>query len=300
MNIAVTGATGFLGKYLIDYFVICSYNVFVIARPQEEAHELFHSNVNIIESDFTLESLVEVLNDVEVVVHLAAQTMQRDSDPLKVSQFYHVNVQITENVLLAAQQNGIKQLVHISSNSVYSGANKLPFTEKQNPIPSNVYGVSKLYSEKIGEFVAHKTGMNVASLRLARLFGYGERETVVFSKYMKLASEGKDIEIWGDGKTAIDFLYVHDAVKAIELTVKNNIQSGVYNVGSNKAYSIKEIAQTIKKVYYNRINIIFDKSKKEVNYYIKMDSSKFRKEVSWQPEWNLENAIRDMIKYYNK
>ena len=91
---------------------------------------------------------------------------------------------MTENLLLAAKQVGVQKVCQMSSNSVYSSENKIPFNEKDNPIPATIYGVSKVYAEKLGEYFSYKSEVKVISLRLARLFGYGERSSVVFTKYM--------------------------------------------------------------------------------------------------------------------
>jgi nucleoside-diphosphate-sugar epimerase len=300
MKIAITGATGFLGKYLIKYLLDCNYDVLVIARPEENAQGCFSFDVNIYESDYSINSLEDIFVGVDSIVHLAAQTMQRDTDPLKVSNFFHVNVQIYEDVLIAAQKCNVKQIIQMSSNSVYSPVNRLPFLESDNPIPATIYGVSKLYSEKLGEYVAYKTGMNVISLRLARLYGFGERDSVVFTKYMKLAINSEPIEVWGEGKTEIEYLYVKDVVEAIEVVVRKKIESGVYNVGTNRSYSVMEIAKTINKVCDNEGNLIIDKSKPDNGYNILMDSSKFYNATNWTPKWNLEEAIFDIYNYYSK
>ena len=300
MRIAVTGATGFLGKYLVKHLINCSYDVLVIARPEEDAKECFPFKVPIFESNYSPENLLKAFNGIETVIHLAAQTMQRDTDPFRVSQFFPVNVKITENVLVAASKIGVKQVCQMSSNSVYSSANKLPFSETDNPIPSTIYGVSKLYAEKLGEFIAQKSGLNVVSLRLARLFGYGERETVVFTKYMNLASQGKMLEVWGNGNTSIEYIYIKDVIDGIQTAIDLGINSGIYNLGTNKSFSILEIAESINNVCNNLGNLIIDRSKQEEGYNILMDSTKFYEICNWHPKWNLVDAIHDMYKYYKE
>ena len=299
MKIAITGATGFLGKYLTEYLSNNTYDVVVIARPEEDAKNCFQTHLSIFESDYSPDSLSKAFKNIDVVIHLAAQTMQRNTNPLRVSNFLPVNVQITENVMVAAEELGVKQLIQMSSNSVYSNANKLPSKEADNPIPTTIYGVSKIYAEKLGEYISHKKDINIVSLRLARLFGFGERDSVVFTKYMKLAIQNETIEIWGEGITSVDYLYVRDAVDAIEKTISTKLKSGIYNVGSGTAYSVKEIATTINKHCFNENNFIFDKSKKEGGYHLEMDSSKFYNATGWEPKWKLGKAVDEMYESFN-
>jgi len=299
MKIAITGATGFLGKYLVKQLKK-KYEILVIARQEENAQNIFNEEIDIYECSYELEELKIAFEEVDIIIHLAAKTLQKDSDPFQISQFYSVNIQLLENVLLAAKTCNVKKIVQISSNNVYSSDNKLPFTEDQIPVPSSIYGLSKLYSEQLGTFFSSKTSLKVVCLRLARIFGYGERDSVVFTKYMKLAVQKKQLEIWGEGKTGIDYLYVRDAVEAIEHAIPDNIQSGIYNVGANRAYMINEIAETINAVCNNEGNIFYDKSKQEGGYFIKMDSTKYYNMSSWSPKWSLKEAIKEMFHYYKK
>ena len=298
MKVAITGATGFLGKYLVNYLKNLAYNVLVVARAEENANICFLNEVAVYKTDYTVESLVNGLKGADVVIHLVAQTMQRDTNPFRVSDFFPVNVGVIENVLIASYQAEVKAVYHMSSNSVYSLMNKLPFREEESPVPSTIYGVSKLYAEKLGEYISSKIPLKVVSLRLARLFGYGERDSVVFTKYMKLAVDKKCLEVWGEGKTSIEYLYVRDVVAAIEMAVRSDIPGGSYNVGCNCSYSVLEVAETINRVTGNVNNLILDRTKQEGNYHILMDSSKFCNATGWKSAWHLEDAIRDMFKSY--
>ncbi len=300
MRVAVTGATGFLGKYLVNYLLGLQYDVAIISRPLEDARKIFGNNSTIVEGDFSIDHLKASFQGVDAVIHLAAQTMQRDTHPFKLSQFFTVNMQLIENILVAASETDVKKICQMSSNNVYSAVNKIPFSEVDHPVPSSIYGVSKLSAEILGEYVASKTGKSIVNLRLARLYGYGERDTVVFTKYMNLARAKQTLEVWGEGKTSIEYLYVKDAASAIEATLKApDIMSGNYNVGTNQSYTVLEIAQAINKAFDNDGNLFIDSSKPEATYHILMDSSRFYNTFDWKPKWRLEEAIEDICKYYN-
>ncbi len=300
MKIAITGATGFLGKYLVNHLYYLGYDIRILARQEEQAATCFDFKADIFITDYSYESLLKGLSSCNTIIHMAAQTMQRSTHPLKITDFYAVNVEITENILRAANNCEIKKICNISSNSVYSAANQIPFKESEQAIPANVYGLSKLFSEKIGEYYAFHNQINVISLRLARLFGHGERETVVFTKYIQQSLLKNTLEIWGRGETLIEYLYVKDAVIAIEQVIKKEIKSGIYNVGVNQSYSIKEIAYLIADIFDNKDNIIFLEDKKESVYHILMDPNAFYQAVHWQSQWSLKEAIEDIKKIYYK
>ncbi len=117
---------------------------------------------------------------------------------------------------------------------------------------------------------------------------------------MKLALKGETLQVWGEGKTSIEYLYVKDCVDAIENAIKNQIPSGIYNVGVNNSYSVLEIAELINKVCDNQSNIFIDRSKLEGGYHLQIDSSKFYKTAKWQPKWNLHDAISEMYELYKE
>jgi UDP-glucose 4-epimerase len=217
-----------------------------------------------------------------------------------ISQFFKVNVGILENIVLAGKMTGLKSIYQMSSNNVYSSANEMPWNESQIPIPSSVYGLSKQMAEALGAYVSRVSDIKVVNLRLARLFGYGERDTVVFTKYMKLALKKQQLEVWGTGATSIEYLYVRDVVDAIESAVRNDIPTGAYNVGCGRSFSVLEIAETINREAGNEQNLFIDSSKPEGNYHILMDSSKFAEATNWKPKWSLEEAVKEMISLYKK
>lgn len=297
-KIAITGATGFLGKYLVKHYISCGYDVLVLAREEEHPETCYDYPVNYVMTDYSVASLEAVLKDREVVVHLVGQTLQRDSNPLMISQFFKVNVGILENIVIAGRQTGLKAVYQMSSNNVYSSANTMPWDESQIPVPSSVYGLSKQMAEALGAYISSVTDIKVVSLRLARLFGYGERDTVVFTKYMKLAIKKQQLEVWGTGSTSIEYLYVRDVVDAIETAVRTDIPAGAYNVGCGKSFSVLEIAETINREAGNDGNLFIDSTKPEGNYHILMDSSKFTKATNWEPKWTLGEAVKEMISLY--
>jgi UDP-glucose 4-epimerase len=294
MRIAITGATGFIGKYAVDYFLSMNHRVRAIGRDKIVQEAVFGNKAEIYESDYSLESLKKGLEGVDAVVHLAAQLMQRDTNPLKLSQFYATNLQSTENLLLASQEKGISRVCQTSSISVYSKMNKLPFREIDMPYPDNIYGVSKMACEHLGNLFSLKSEVKVTTLRLARLFGFGEREGLVFSNYIDLASRKKTLNIWGKGITGIDYIYVKDVVSAISKALFENAPFGIYNIGSGNCYPVVQIAESINKVFGNEGNISFDSEKVEGGFEIYMDCTKAKEILGWEPKWELINALNDI------
>lgn len=299
MKIAITGASGFLGKYLTKYLAEVKHiNIYAIVREQKSLADISNRNIRVISTNYSVESLISILEDVDIVIHLAAQTMSRTTDSLKISSFYFPNVLLTENILNASHKASVKSVYIMSSNNVYSLDDNLPYSESHAIISSTPYGISKVYAEILGEYFSQKTSVKVISLRLARLFGYGERDSVIFTKFMNQAVSNQTLEVWGTGETSIEYLYVKDAVSAIYNAILQDIPSGIYNVGVNKTYTISDIAYAINDVTCNKGGIKFLYEKEERKYKILMDSTKFYNITKWSPSWSLKGAIEDIYQYY--
>lgn len=294
MNIAITGATGFVGKYVVEHFQNKGFDVIALGRNLDKLDKAFDDSIIKKETDFSFSSLLNVLKDVDAIVHLAAKRFQKDQDPLIIEPYINDNIILTQNILKAAQELNISRVCQTSSIGVYSGKNILPFQELEAPQSITIYGVSKLTCENLGNLFSAKTKVRVTNLRLASLCGIGEKEGVIFTDYLRLALHKKTLGIWGKGETSIDFLYVRDAVSAIEKALLPDSPYGTYNIGSGRAYSVKEIAESINDVFDNEGNLAFFPDKPEGGYKVFMNNYKAEKELGWKPDYTFYEALFDM------
>ncbi len=296
MNIAITGATGFIGQYAVEHFKSTGHRVIALGRSKKKLEKIFDGSIEKYATNYSEESLKIGLKDVDFVIHLAAELMQKDTDPLKLSQFYEANLRCTENLLIAACDNHVSTFIHASSISVYSMDNELPFTESDFPVPANIYGVSKACCEQFGNYISSFKNINIYNLRLARLFGYGERKELVLMKFIDLARNKLPLKVWGNGEKRVDYIYVKDVVNAFDKVFRSNAPSGSYNIGSGQSYSILEIAKIINNTFDNPHEIKIDSSKNETYRNIYMGIEKANKLLNWKPEYNLYTGLKDIKK----
>jgi UDP-glucose 4-epimerase len=294
MNIAITGASGFVGRYAVGHFKSKGHVVTALGRDIKKLNAVFDDSVIKKETNYSQDNLMEVLGEIDVIIHLAAKRLQKDLDPLILNPYIEENILLTQNLLKASQILNINRFCQTSSISIYSALNTLPFKESQAPFAITIYGVSKLTCENLGNLFSAKTKVKVTNLRLASLFGTGEKDGVVFTDYVKLAKQKKTLEVWGKGETSIDFLYIKDVALAIEKAILPDSPHGTYNIGSCNFYSVREIAECINEVFENKGNIIFLHDKKEGGYKIYMDCTKAETELGWKPQWTLKKALEDM------
>jgi len=199
MRIAITGATGFIGRHLVKELVPKGNQLVLLGRDIEKLHSIFNPEawpMRVIKTDYE-QGLEKALEGVEAVVHLAALRVGKD----KVLMDYMTsNVVTTDKLLSAAVSGGVKNIIFASSGAVYNPRhNSLPFTEDQDCFPITHYGLSKLICEKLASNYNSNYGMKIKCLRIGQVVGLGDRDGFMLTTMMKRAAAKQTIEVWGKG-----------------------------------------------------------------------------------------------------
>ncbi len=300
MKIAVTGAGGFIGRYVVERLVQRGDQVLAIDCVPN-ACAWAGDRITFLQSSLdSKDALREAFSGLDAIVHLAARRGGLSEDVMGFRPFFEANIQVTENVLQAAAEAGVTKVCQASSIAVYSSDNRTPYTEDQPPIPRSLYGLSKLACEHIATLLMRRFPIRVTSLRLAQVFGDGEREGLMLVKFVRQAYQKEVLRVWGEGKSARDIVYVRDVVGAIERAVAPDTPCGVFNIGGGKAYTVLEIAQTVNKVFDNEGQLVLDPSQEERDEYFFMDCSLAETHLGWKRQWTLQSGLEDMKKLYEQ
>lgn len=291
-RIAITGATGFLGKYLVrDLQFDENVELFLYSTSVLKLRQTFPdlSRAHFIETDYSYNSLKNSFSNYHAVVHLAAKRLMPEKNDIST---YWCNVEHTENLLRLSDAHQVEDFIFASSISVYdSSKNSIPFSEEDTPYPQNVYGISKLACEELS--AKFKTKM--VNLRLGQLIGWGERGEYMFTQSLNKMRRNEPITLWGEGGGGRDYIYTKDVVRIIIMAIEKKI-SGTFNVGSGRHVSFKELAEIIVGTFGNNTStIINDKTKiekKEIRY---MNIEKVKKEYNWFPSYSFKDALSDML-----
>ncbi len=189
-NILITGATGFVGRVLVDRVLESPRCVRVALRQDSN---LFSSEVDkvIVENLAAKTNWGKALEQVDAVVHLAARVhVMQDSVSNPLEEFRKVNTEGTLNLARQAAEAGVKRFVFISSIKVNGEFTKdgTPFTAMDVPAPQDPYGVSKLEAEQGLLVLAKETGMEVVIIRPPLVYGPGVKAN--FLKMMAGLNKG--------------------------------------------------------------------------------------------------------------
>lgn len=253
--IFLTGASGFIGSHLAEYFSTLGYQV-VCGIRQKSAPEFLHTlPVKLVHADVTdLGSIIQATKGASVVIHAAGKV----TDWGKWQDFYDANVAGTRNVLMACQTNGIRQIITTGSVSCFGEEDCVIPKNEQSPHnprypycceqiwPSamNYYRISKSMAAKETEEFAIKHHLNVTVIHPVWVFG--EREfSSGFYEYMKFVKSGMP---FGPGcrENLFHVIYARDLVRAYQLALENAPDGfNNYIIGNKNACKQEEIFRLI-------------------------------------------------------
>lgn len=289
MRVAITGGTGFIGGWLLRA-LDTSMNVTVLGREKRRKKVVVDDKeFKYIYTDYSESDLVKKLKGSEVLIHLAATRVGSSSfEP------YLENIAISQSLFEACNQNNIANVVCLSSISVYSDRNTLPWQEDEYVAPLSFYGISKVSMENLAEYYNLTQAMKIKSLRVAQVVGYGERKGFMLMNFINQAFNNETLKVYGEGAGKREYIYVKDIVEAILHSVQQPDIKGVFNIGTGANTSHHELAKMINSVFNNENNLEFVRGIKEDKTILLMDNQKAKQQLGWEPKWSLGAALEDI------
>jgi UDP-glucose 4-epimerase len=246
----VTGGAGFIGSALCAELrrrgleVTCLDNLSTGSLDNVEG--LTGDGFQFIEGDCLNEAdVTEAVREADIVFHLAADAdvSRGQSAPGKM---FESNVAATEALLEGVRSTHVKKLVFASSSTVYGEPRVVPTPETYSPlVPISFYGASKLAAEALISGYAESSGFAAVLLRLANVVGPRSRRGIVYDFVQKLIANPEKMEVLGDGRQTKSYLYLEDCVAAMIKVTEEAHGVNVYNVGSEDAISVLEIAKQV-------------------------------------------------------
>jgi len=244
MKILVTGGAGFVGRHLVERLARSNTSHIVVLDNLHRAcmPGPFSSGIELREADIRDRLAVEnAMEGCQIVFHLAAQSnvMGAVAD---ADYAFSSNVAGTYHVLQAALKAGVKRLVFTSSREVYGDPKRVPVRETSPLRPKNAYGTSKVAGEAYCGLAARE-GLGTAVLRLANVYGPGDRDRVI-PLFADAAAAGQPLTVFGEEKV-LDFVWIGTVVDALVKAGLGPSIRGPVNVGSGKGVTIAELARRV-------------------------------------------------------
>jgi nucleoside-diphosphate-sugar epimerase len=263
----VTGVAGFIGSTLARRLLADGHEVVGVDSlspyydpevKRRRLRNLTGADLSRVPGDLLALDLPALLEDVDVVFHLAGQPGVRKSWGTEFATYLRDNVTATQLLLEAATAAPrLTRFIFASSSSVYGNAEVYPCGEEETiPHPRSPYGVTKLAAEHLCSLYAANYGVPTVSLRFFTVYGPEQRPDMGFSRFIAAAIAGDEIEIYGDGNQIRDFTYVDDIVAANLAVAEGPIEPGaVFNVSGGSVASVNEVLETIAAITHTALRI---------------------------------------------
>jgi UDP-glucose 4-epimerase len=241
MRALVTGATGFIGNYLVLELRRRGWNVLCMLRSAPRAApriQCVHGDLLQPES-LRFDDIPR--GSVDVLFHFAALLPSKETSP---ERYLTANCVATVRLLQAACQLGIKSVVYASSLPVIGTPEHIPITEDHPAKPRHAYHLSKLCGEMACEMARRTQGLHVSSLRITSPYGPGMSPNGVLARFVDRALRSENLQWLGSGSRVQNFVHVSDVVRAALLAVETDLR-GIYNIGGSEATAMQELARTV-------------------------------------------------------
>ena len=255
-SILVTGGAGFIGSHLVDRLlaeggwqitVVDDFNDFYSPSIKHAniAEHLKSPNYRIVDADIRDSAIMAALfmeYKFDVIVHLAARAGVRPS--LAEPKLYaETNINGTLNLLELAREHHIKQFVFGSSSSVYGINTKVPFAESDRiHQPISPYASTKAAGELLCHTYSHLYDIRCVCLRFFTVYGSRQRPDLAIHKFSRLITEGKPIQMFGDGSARRDYTYVDDIIQGVRAAIDfDRSPYEIFNLGESQTIELAEL-----------------------------------------------------------
>ena len=314
-RVMITGGMGFIGSNLARALVAAGADILIVDALNPEyggnrfnlhgIEEYLRVNVSDVRDETSMNALVQ---DREVIFNLAGQVSHIDSmrDPYTDLE---INCRAQLSMLEACRRhNPTVRVVYAGTRQVYGRPDRLPVDEHHLVRPADINGVNKAAGEYYHLLYNNVFDVRASSLRLTNV--YGPRQLMKHSRqgfigwFIRLAIEGREIEIFGDGSQLRDFVYVDDAADAFLRAGATDACDGeVFNVGGDEPVSHRDLVtlllETAGAGSVRYVDWPPEKKRIDIGSFYS-DSTKFREAVGWQPQVGLREGLRRTIAFYRE
>ena len=305
-KILLTGAAGFIGSNLTDFFLNKGYKVFgidnfITGDKKNIEHLSNNTDFEFIESDVT--KYINIKDKIDYVLHFASPASPIDYLNFPI-QTLKANAIGGHNALGVAKKNKAKFLL-ASTSEVYGDPLIHPQNESYygnvNPIgPRSIYDEAKRFIESMTIAYNKYHGLDVSIVRIFNTYGPRMRinDGRVLPNFIYQASKNLDITVNGDGNQTRSFCYIDDLVLGIYYLLKANYSLPI-NIGNDDEITINEVAKIMIKLTKSKSKIVYKDLPYNDPIMRKPDLSLAKEKLNWSPKVSKEEGFKILIDYYN-
>ena len=291
MKVVVTGATGFIGKNLVNSLVQY-YDVYIIARKDSDISQI-DSKAHVYEYTGSIDELMDFFlkEKFNGIVHLASFFLA-SHQPRDIALLIDTNIRFATELLECAKHSHIKWFLNTGTFWQHYQ------NEAYNPV--NLYAATKEAFETIAKYYTQSSNIIFTTLKLSDTFGKGDTRKKIFNLWQQIAQTGETLAM-SKGKQIIDISYIEDVVNAYETLIHhlNSDSADAFNnktfaIRSNERVSLKQLATIFEEATGYKLNIQWGaREYREREVMQPWDQGEVV--PGWKAKYSLKEAIRKTI-----
>lgn len=300
-RVLITGGAGFIGSALSAHLQGQGHEVFVLDDLSFGRRELAavpddrFFRVDIRHREAVRRTMAEVRPD--RLLHLAAVHFipYCNAHPVEAAD---ININGTIHVLDAAEAAHVSQVFVASTAAVYPIADG-PMAEDHTTGPMDIYGTTKLATEKLASEFHLRTGIPTTVGRFFNAFGPNETNPHLIPEIQRQVLAGARTLKLGNLEPKRDFIHTSDMSRAMGLLLDLEAPGyGVYNIGRGIEYSVREIVQAFERQLGEPLAIEVDPTRvrKVERLHLLADVSRLKSATGWEPRWGIDEGVATLLK----
>jgi len=298
--VVVTGGAGFVGSVVMRLLNELGASARVIRSGEHDLRDAAAAR--------------QAVEGAEIVIHLAARVGGIGFNRRNPAPLVHDNLLIGANVIEQSRLAGVRKLVAACTVCAYPKFTPSPFSESElwNGYPEETnapYGLAKKMLLVLSDAYRRQHGFDSCVPVLVNLYGPGDNFDLedshvipaMIRKFVEARERGdSEVGLWGTGNASREFLYVADAARALLLAAERLDSSEPVNIGTGKETTIRELAETIKRLTGFAGEIAWDPSKPDGQPTRRLDVSRARELLGFEAEVELEEGLRRTVESFER
>lgn len=311
MRILVTGGAGFVGSNFVRRVIAGHYPEFDDAEVivfdkltyagtlSSLESVLDNPRVHFVQGDICDTKLLdEVLKDVSLIIHCAAET-HVDRSITDGSDFITTNVNGTFALLDRAMKSGVDKFIHVSTDEVYGDIESGAWDEQEALEPNSPYSASKGASDLIVRSFYKTYGLPVCITRCCNNYGPFQFPEKLLPLFITNLLDNETVPLYGDGTNVREWIHVDDHCDAIALIALRGRPGRRYNIGSSEEMTNEQVTRVLLEIFggdWSLVRYVPDRKGHDRRY--RVDFSRIREELGYRPKVDFRSGLTKTVQWY--